>query len=420
MSCYTFIRSYPCTTFTSQPDWLHDDDSNEMGDNDDDEGSGETLPGSQHVLVLLDCRREMFPEFLPDPEYPEEKCSPMDLALAACEKLVRQKVRSTTTSKSGTRDGFGVVFYNTRSRSPRKKSSDEDDVDMHTKKTAKSPTSDNEDNGDADKEEQDDDDDDDDGSVGYARHTIPTTVHELLPLAPPGKQAVLIVKAAHTKDLFTEERELDIEKEYGHPAAAAQDGQDKEEHPGTHPLDDAFYQVMQIFGNAKCVNKPKVGAPSDIKSVWIFTNNDDPTAGRSEVLEVLKTKASDFRDLDIEITVWPLPTATAADATKGESTFAYEKFYDEIGASTPARGMTVESMQDLLEELTAHFKKTRRVLDAPLLMPDWRGKTDPERPAVWLDFFRLYQQSKPPVKVQIHQETGRYVFVYLYLVRLNE
>jgi hypothetical protein len=156
----------------------------------------------------------------------------------------------------------------------------------------------------------------------------------------------------------------------------------------------------------------------DSKSVWIFTNNDDPTAGRSEVLEVLKTKASDFRDLNIDITVWPLPppppatgSATDTDTTKGQPTFAYEKFYDEIGASTPARGMTVESMQDLLDELTAHFKLTRRTFAAPLLMPDWRQTTDPERPAVMLDFYRLVKQSKFPGKVQIHQETGRYVSV---------
>jgi hypothetical protein len=405
-----------------------------MGEgNDDDEGSREmALPGAQHCLVLLDCRREMFPEFLPDPEYPDEKCSPMDVALAACEKLIRQKVRTSTVFMTGKRDGFGVVLYNTRSRAPRKSSDGDDDVDLHTKttKAPKSPTSDNGD-GDGDDDKEQDGDDDDDESVGYARRTVPTTVHELLPLAPPGKQAVLSIKSAHMKDPFTEERELDIEKEYGHPAAE-KDG----EHPGTHPLDDAFYQVMQIFGNAKCVKKPKAGEPSDMKNVWIFTNDDDPTAGRSEVLEVLKTKASDFRDLDIEITVWPLPTAAtaaaaaaaatvtasaatdaAADTTKGEPTFAYEKFYDEIGASTPARGMTVESMQDLLEELTAHFKKTRRAFSVPLLMPDWKQTTNPERPAVMLDFYRLVQYANTPTNIQIHQETGRYVFEYL--VRMN-
>jgi hypothetical protein len=265
-------HAIPCThsllnLHTLQPDWLHDD-SNESGEgnDEDDELSGDmTFPGSQHVLVLLDCRREMLQEFLPDPEYPEEKCSPMDVALAACEKLVRQKVRTMTTLKTGKRDGFGVVLYNTRSRSPVKNDNDDDGNDgIHTKKPPKSPTSDNGDDGD---DEKDDGDDDDDESVGYARRTAPTTVHELLPLAPAGKQAVLTVKAAHIKDPFSEERELDIEKEYGHPAAAAQDGQhqDKEEHhhAGTHPLDDAFYQVMQIFSNAKCVKKPKIGEPSD-------------------------------------------------------------------------------------------------------------------------------------------------------------
>jgi hypothetical protein len=416
-----------------------------------------TLPGSQaqHCLVLLDCRREMFPAFLPDPdpdldldhysEYPDDEkcqcqcqCSPMDVALAACEKLIRQKVRTMTVFKTGKRDGFGVVLYNTRSREPRKSSTDGDGDgengdgdDLYAKKQPpKSPTYNT--GGDDDDDEQDEDDDDDE-SVGYARRTVPTTVHELLPLAPPGRQAVLTIKSAHTKDPLTGERELDIEQEYGHPAAdadaAAPEG---EPHLGTHPLDDAFYQVLQIFANAKCVKKAKAGggrepSSSDTKSVWIFTNNDDPTAGRSEVLEVLKTKASDFRDMDIEITVWPLPTATSASATSaaatdtttkggaGQPAFAYETFYDEIGASTPARGTTVESMQDLLEELTAHFKKTRRAFSAPLLMPDWQqARTDPERPAVMLDFYRLVKEAATPTSVQIHQETGRYViFVYL-------
>jgi hypothetical protein len=371
----------------------------------------------------------MFPEFIPDPEYPEKQCSPMDVALAACEKLVRQKVRSTTTIKTGKRDCFGIVFYNTRSRAPRKGDDDDDEDNINTKKkTAKAPTSDDEDGGGDDEKEQGDDDEDDDESVGYARRTAPTTVHELLPLAPPGKQAVLTVKSAHTKDPFTEERELDIEKEYGHPVVAAQD-----EHHGTHPLDDAFYQVMQIFSNSKYVKKPKVGEPSDVKSVWIFTNNDDPTAGRSEVLEVLKTKASDFQDLDIEITVWPLPTAAAHDSAtakdtgaatdkdtaEGTPTFAYEKFYDEIGASTPARGMAVESMQDLLDELTAHFKKSRRAFGASLLMPDWRQTANPDRPAITLDFYKLVQPMMYPAKVPIHQETGRYVSGQVRM-RMNE
>jgi hypothetical protein len=141
-------------------------------------------------------------------------------------------------------------------------------------------------------------------------------------------------------------------------------------------------------------------------------------------LDVLKTKASDFRDLDIDITVWPLPTAAADGATakaagtttgtdtdEGHPSFAYEKFYDEIDASTPARGMDVENMQDLLDELTAHFKKTRLAFGAPLLMPDWRQTKNSDRPAITLDFYRLVQPLMYPSKVQIHQETGRYVTV---------
>jgi non-homologous end joining protein Ku len=362
------------------------------------------LPGSQHVLVLLDCRPEMFQQFLPgDPKFPDEKYSPMDVALAACENLVRAKVRTMTTLKTGKRDGFGVVFYNTRLVSRRENSDKDNDAD--DKKPAM-----NDDDGDGD-------DDDDDGSVGYGPRDELSTVHELLPLAPPGKQSVLTIKSALNKDPFSDG--LDIEEEYGHPAQDTKSSQDKEDHVETNPLDLAFHHVIQLFSNAKCVKKPKTKyEPVDSKSLWIFTNDDDPTSGR--FLGVLKKKVSDMQEMDIDITIWPLPTApsgptapsatpsAAAAVTEDQPTFSYEKFYDEIGADTPAKGKSMESMTELLEELAAYFKLTRRAFGAPMFMPDWKNATD--RPAVMLDFYRLVQQSTFPAKVQIHQETGRYVY----------
>jgi hypothetical protein len=240
-----------------QPDWLQDD-SNEAGDGEyNDPGEEEmALPGSQHVLVLLDCRPEMFQQFLPgDPKFPDEKYSPMDVALAACENLVRAKVRTMTTLKTGKRDGFGVVFYNTRLVSRRENSDKDNDAD--DKKPAM-----NDDDGDGD-------DDDDDGSVGYGPRDELSTVHELLPLAPPGKQSVLTIKSALNKDPFSDG--LDIEEEYGHPAQdTTTSSQDKEDHVETNPLDLAFHHVIQLFSNAKCVKKPKTKyEPVDSKSLWI-------------------------------------------------------------------------------------------------------------------------------------------------------
>jgi hypothetical protein len=53
------------------------------------------------------------------------------------------------------------------------------------------------------------------------------------------------------------------------------------------------------------------------------------------------------------------------------------------------------------------------ILVPGLLMPDWKQAKDPERPAVMLDFSG--SSCGNPSKIQIHQETGRYVF----MIRMN-
>ena len=200
-------------------DGYEDDD-----DDGDDEAGGVAAArhyGAEHVLLLFDCDASMFERYVScrrsssssssstndDDDYVEEegyftggkigdgdenddddrrrmnrglvRYSPMDVAATAAHRLLRAKVRDVAETKSGKRDGVGVLLYgcdpNRRRRLRRRRGDggggrDDDGVEIVVV--------------------DDDDDDDDDGGD---EDPLPTT-HELVELAAPGIEQVLTVQ----------------------------------------------------------------------------------------------------------------------------------------------------------------------------------------------------------------------------------
>lgn len=177
------------------------------GDNADDEaegGSGAVQHyGAEHLLLLLDCDASMFEQYVPclrsssSPSNNDDDendnngkndtddknsdggktaggivhYSPMDVAITAAHRLLRSKVRDAAETKSGKRDGVGVLLYgcNPNRRRP---SSPRLGVDSGFAASA-----------------TDDSSIDEDGD----RDPLPTT-HELVELVAPGIEQVLTMQ----------------------------------------------------------------------------------------------------------------------------------------------------------------------------------------------------------------------------------
>jgi len=390
-SCDSLNNNVLFSTFCAQPDhWFANDEGGEEEEEPDEDDN--FSPGAQHVLVLVDCRPSMLEDFLKDPEFENELTSPLATVLKATEQIVRDKVRITTTLKTGKRDGFGVVLYNTRDREPMEINADTGGDAIHRMDS-----------------NQDDNDDVDDDSYAYAGPRK-STVHTLLPLGPPGVKSVLTIK--NCTDTWSE---LDLLEEFGHVKEEknTDDDVDMDQSDAvetTSPLQMALYEASQIFSQAKCVKKShKKNEISDTKSVWIFTSDDDPAHSQPSLFNILKTAVDDLKQSGIQIYILPMPTLQ-------QTAFDYDKFYDPMAVVIPAPrdvtlGVDRDTLDDVLADLTAGWKKTRRAFGIPLLLPDWKNHNDKETkgPYIMLDFYRLIQAGTKPSQVVIHQETGRYV-----------
>jgi hypothetical protein len=380
----------------------------------------------QHVVVLIDCRAEMFQEYLPDPNFPDDpeaKICPVDYALGICDQLLRQKIKTVTIHKTGKRDGFGIVLYNTQySKTPKILAEWRDRIIEANSKKIPTDIDENDDDEHTNLEEKatpgnvDDDDDDDDMDTGY--YTRASSVHVLLPLYPPGRQSVQLVKDCRSSDPFSDPI-IDLKENF-----AKNKETDQFDLVPTHPLQTVLYDVAQIFRQAPCVKKQRYGpvidstrgirknVPPDGRSVWIFTNDDQMSMEGSnpntqqELHNILRTQIDDIRETGIELVIWPLPESPA--------TFSYE-FYDSFGFLCPARDIELDEIKDLVNQMSMQWKRTRRLFCGPLLLPgqipygDKSSSQLAPPPGIMLDFFSLVQIATPPTKVPIHQQTGRYV-----------
>jgi len=486
-------------TFASQEDLLpFFGDEGENGDG-DGEGDGSsttaaaaaTTTGAHHCLVLLDCGRTMFEPSLPYDErrghrnaaagfaiagaekegQTTSKISPHDWSLLAFDEIVRQRVERVVLHKTGRRDGFGVLLFNTRNRTkrqqPRAFGYHQADDSYYAGAAAR--------DGHAAKEEEegagrDQGGEDDDEEYG------PTKVrqHEFLPLEAPGLRTLEAIAAAQD-NLFCG-RQFDVEAEYGRGV----DDED-DEIPRYPPIQLAILEATKIFDDAKCVKKPGGGADRrrssrsayeerDSKQVWIITDDDDPLAScrscggaegassnravdpaikkrRRELLDKAKKVVDDARQNDIDVYVWPLSsTVDRTNDNSNDKPFRSDLFYGPVGAKAPvleddedgeAGTPPALDVDNMVDHMLRDWKKTRRAFTLPVLLPDWDSSSDSRRSkregsdggngenvamkmegeevdsddisklGIWCDWYHLIQPKKPPTNVKIHSISGK-------------
>lgn len=324
----------------------------------------------------------MFEKSLPDPEFPEsdtDKISPFDCAMKAICTTLRRHIRTTVTLRTGRRDSFGIMLYNTKFRVPIGGENDDDN------------------------EEEDDEYDVENALSGNDRGDAMSTVHEFLALEPPGTETVMKIKST-LEDEFTGTVDFDIEKQY---ASSEEDRQ------GEVPLIQGLERAVTRFAESSYVKKPKAGEIPDDKQIWIVSTDDNPCSESSA--DYLKKTILDARENGVDLSIWALPKVNG-------DPFEYDQFYETIEKEPDtgdfmfamplkeaARGVApieaVQLVQSMMEEAQWRWKKTRQAFSIPLIMPNW--KEDSERPGIALDFYRLVQTSKTPLKIPIDDISGK-------------
>lgn len=296
-------------------------------------------------------------------------------------QILKAKTRTVTIQKTGKRDGIGVLLYNTKLRTP---IIHDDEQETNDTKPSKQES---------EKMEGDDDEDDEEEDELFG-HTGPqlSTVHELLPLAPPGVPAIIKLKSTQ-EDPFTGECPLNLKEEYESTEPVSS--------TTTPSLQMAVNTALQTFSNAPCVRqRPNKNQAPDEKQIWIFTNQDCPMEGT--FTEVFRETVQDAHESNVSVWVWPVVVVEEDHPSQ----FRNDRFFETVGIDTPPEEKTLSGLMDVFD---GYFKKTRPAYRLPLLLPNWKetNKLKKEDPHIMLEFYKLTQTSSTPTKIPVHQETGQ-------------
>ena len=362
--------------------------------------------------------------------------SPVDAVITSLQELVRQTVRNSVISKSGKRNGFGLTLFGTkkRSRLPMWQDLYRGRHHHHTTNNNTSETNDDDDSDSEDDEDGSDDSNDDNNRAEKAnRSSSETTVHTVIPLEPPGILTIKSLRQCLEDPNHNNERRLDLQEEFADmsindhkdmdatsdtmeeqqaktksPSKKSQQSNYDNNNKGTGgaSLLTCLNDISQTFRDAPCVKKPGTNSKmnpnvgDDTKTIWIFTNQDNPCGvsslvegnsnednnnnnnnksdGRSpietpqqEQANILKNTAVDLKENGFRLVVFPLPNHRTLDK---RPFFRVETFYDTI-AETPANLLNLMRSQkdyelDLNEVLEGHWKTVRKAFDVPLIFPD--------------------------------------------------
>lgn len=325
---------------------------------------------------------------------PQQKITPFDAVLRAVEQLLKLRVKYVATSKAGKRDGVGVVLFGTKKRKD---------------------------------------------------HLGITSTLGLIPMEPPGIPQVLNIRKclpkgstigrggsqgsnkprsslfyfspvaasaytansarinARERDLQQEVADQDHDNEKPSHVAASRG------HSGTlSTLRAALLQANEIFLNAKCVKKdsPSYKGPPDTKTIWIFTNQDDPCYGRDDEKNQVEKIIQDVTQNGIEIKVWPLPNASGSvfDRTLFYSRINNEEQIEEELQYALDPSKRSVNLTDFLSQVNQQWKKRRPFRGISMVLP---GSMSVESNAIALDLYRLVQPQTKPTPVSVHQQTNK-------------
>lgn len=390
--CSRKVYSNLILLFT-QPDWFQDPDFDGRDENDDDDDenkSGMGGFGAEHILLLIDCHESMFEKYIPllddkeddhinkdmDNNKEKEKLfAPMDVAITAAHRLLRMKIRNIAETKTGKRDGVGILLYG-----------------CNTKRGLQGKTRS------ADKSGDESDDTDEDEELH--------STHELLELAPPGTQQILKIQECVPPSFRDKSNKQlrDLQKEFSTMNSTAQNvDNDEEKWGGCCTLRQALVDANKIFDAAKCVKtlRPSSKDLPDSKSIWIFTNQDNPCYNEFDKIQTI-IHAKDMKDSAVDIHVMPMPK-TAGDFDKAllyNDLLSPVSLHEDVNCFE-TNGGTLD-IDDVLENFGHFARKVRKYASVPLFLPGWKEREG--QPGIMLDLYSMVRERKKPVPISVHQE----------------
>jgi hypothetical protein len=190
--------------------------------------------------------------------------------------------------------------------------------------------------------DNDDEDDDDDDEQSTEQKSSTQTLVEL---NPPGVQQIRMLRCC--LDNPVSGRTRDLQKEFKNQSDDASLGR---------KLRTGIQHANKAFLEAKFVKSPRVTSlknPGDLKSIWIFTNIDNPHRGHDDEKQQLAQVMSDVSDGGTDFVVWSLPKAYGGP-------FDPSLLYEDLQCLV--HSPPTFDMKEMLENITHQSKKPRRVL----------------------------------------------------------
>lgn len=244
--------------FAMKPDWASMDDDPFDGDF-DEENEGKIKDaanvGAQHILLLIDCDHSMFEQYLPclsdhiddseesgdndGADCKMQSCnyvSPMDVAVTAAHRFLRTKIRDVAETKSGKRDGVGVILYGCDPF----RSMGRGISRVNTMKSIGKSV-----NGmkDGSEEEVNDETEDDDEDL------LPST-YDLIELTPPGIEQILAIQKCLPSEHNSSRKRRNLQSEF---SSVDRKGsrEDYDEDGNVCSLLQGLTAALKVFGSAK-------------------------------------------------------------------------------------------------------------------------------------------------------------------------
>ena len=167
----------------------------------------------------------------------------------------------------------------------------------------------------------------------------------------------------------------------------------------------------------------------DSRTIWIFTNNDDPCKDNEETKNRLRTAKNDCQEGGITINVLPLPKLLISDE-EDSSGFDKSIFYNDLTSTSSQKKTSTEEVKEndinvdisyadfgtadggpavdidtIVDNFQMGMKKRRKYATVPLLLPGWKGRED--NPGIMLDLYSAVQVRSKLAKVAVHQEKNK-------------
>lgn len=381
-----------------QPDWFQDPDYDGGDGYDDDEntpsGTSAGGYGAEHILLLIDCHESMFEKYIPllddadndddqemegsnnnnAPIKEKKLFAPHDVAVTAAHRLLRMKIRNIAETRTGKRDGVGILLYGCNTKRG-----------LQQGKSDTSPKS-------------GDDDSDSDEEEDEQHSTV-----ELLELAPPGTEQILKIQECIPPSRDNISKYRDLQKEFSTMGISNNNDDDEEGGDGCCTLRQAFVDANKIFEAAKCV---KMRSPAgkdlpDAKSIWIFTNQDNPCSSDFDKIQTV-THARDLKDASVDIHVMPMPKKTG----DFDKSLLYNDLLSPISLQENvdcfADNNGTLDIEDVLENFGHFARKARKYAYVPLFLPGWKEREGD--PGIMLDLYSVVRERKKPIPITVHQE----------------